>query len=1035
MAISRFRLGVACVVFFTLMNALSAAADVQPIAWRSAADVFVVKAPVDAARDARQLLAGEQSRRVIVRFDRPVSHAEREAMSAAGMRLLASLGSNAFFAHLDGPALNVDALSRVQSLRAVQPVEAAHKMHRMILDDAFPAWSIVGQTPATRNGARTEAEDVVAVCVLFHPDVDRAVARQIAAAHGAMIRSELRTINGMVLELPRSQAVPIAMRDEVQWVEPPMPALQELNAENREVTQANEAQEPPYNLDGSGVKVMVFDGGHALASHSDFGGRLTVRDNSNLSNHATHVSGTIGGDGTGSPNQHLRGMAPGVTIESYGFQWSGGGIFLYTNPGDIETDYDDALNVQGVTLANNSIGTNTATNGFPCSITGEYGLTSSVIDSIVRGGLGSPLRVVWANGNERQSTNCGNLYYTTAPPACAKNHLTVGALNADDNSVTSFTSWGPCNDGRLKPDVSAPGCKLGAGNGVVSTSSSGGYSTACGTSMACPTVTGLAALLLQDFRNHNQGDPDFLPSTMKALFVQTAMDLQNVGPDHQTGYGLVQVRDAIDFMRTDNFLEGQIVQGQMLTYIIHIDEATAASGAGIKATLAWDDFPASPNVTNVLVNDLDIIIVGPGEGGGVYYPWTLNPADPGAPAVRTVPDRVNNLEQVVVDSVTPGIWTVHVIGHNVPEGPQRFSLAAGPKLVRTLVRFPEGLPAIVPPGQPTPILVRVHSVNEDVVSGSPTFHYRVDRGDWAQVAMQSLGGELYQAVLPALACGMNFDYFFTAQGSISGVTSSPAQAPQQTYLAEVGVVQTLFADDFDEHLGWTVGAPDDDAVAGIWELADPVGTFVGGVPVQPSAPFVGLMCYITGQHPGGGAGANDVDFGKTTLFSPVFDVSKAIRATVSYQRWYSNSAGANPNVDVFQVDVSADGGQTWVNAETVGPAGPGTAGGWYYAKFDVNDLVPLTSQVQVRFVASDYDPQALVEAAIDRFRLRLFVCDDVMPACPGDLDANGQVDVLDLLALLGAWGPCAGCPADLNLDGTVDVQDLLILLGAWGACP
>ncbi|HRP63525.1 MAG TPA: hypothetical protein PK400_09555, partial [Phycisphaerales bacterium] len=86
-------------------------------------------------------------------------------------------------------------------------------------------------------------------------------------------------------------------------------------------------------------------------------------------------------------------------------------------------------------------------------------------------------------------------------------------------------------------------------------------------------------------------------------------------------------------------------------------------------------------------------------------------------------------------------------------------------------------------------------------------------------------------------------------------------------------------------------------------------------------------------------------------------------------------------------------------------------------------------------VASDYDPQALVEAAIDRFRLRLFVCEDVMPACPGDLDANGQVDVLDLLALLGAWGPCTGCPADLNLDGTVDVQDLLILLGAWGACP
>jgi hypothetical protein len=55
--------------------------------------------------------------------------------------------------------------------------------------------------------------------------------------------------------------------------------------------------------------------------------------------------------------------------------------------------------------------------------------------------------------------------------------------------------------------------------------------------------------------------------------------------------------------------------------------------------------------------------------------------------------------------------------------------------------------------------------------------------------------------------------------------------------------------------------------------------------------------------------------------------------------------------------------------------------------------------------------------------------------CPGDLNGDGAVDVLDLLVLLDAWGPCSGCAADLNGDGDVDVLDLLLLLDAWGPCP
>ena len=167
-------------------------------------------------------------------------------------------------------------------------------------------------------------------------------------------------------------------------------------------------------------------------------------------------------------------MAPAVDLVSYGFEVAGGLVqgFLYTDPGDIEADYTEAINLHGADLSNNSIGTNTAPNGFPCEWEGNYGATGALIDEIARGSLGNPFRIVWANGNERGSGACGSTYLTTAPPACAKNHITVGAMNSNDDSVTGFTSWGPCDDGRLKPDISGPGCESGGDSGVTSTNSS-----------------------------------------------------------------------------------------------------------------------------------------------------------------------------------------------------------------------------------------------------------------------------------------------------------------------------------------------------------------------------------------------------------------------------------------------------------------------------------------------------------------------------------------------------------------------------------
>ena len=138
---------------------------------------------------------------------------------------------------------------------------------------------------------------------------------------------------------------PLADEDAVQWIVPPLPALFEMNAENRQRVEADVVQASPYNLHGDGINVLVFDGGQVRATHVDLAGRIVPgpNDNTPQNDHATHVAGTIAGAGVADPL--LKGMAPAATIISYGFQPSGGGQpgFLYTDPGDLLADYTAAI--------------------------------------------------------------------------------------------------------------------------------------------------------------------------------------------------------------------------------------------------------------------------------------------------------------------------------------------------------------------------------------------------------------------------------------------------------------------------------------------------------------------------------------------------------------------------------------------------------------------------------------------------------------------------------------------------------------------
>jgi hypothetical protein len=429
--------------------------------------------------------------------------------------------------------------------------------------------------------------------------------------------------------------------------------------------------------------------------------------------HASMAAGTIAGDGT--LNSNFKGMAPAATLYTYSFFDDSEDCCEANNYADIA----DAL-TRSVDIANNSWGYA----GCADLPFGDYTTQARVFDRQVLGRndsgtrIGQPMVVVFSVGNERDGTETGNFdclsqtsgnfenYGTINQPKPAKNIITVGAVDSANDRMTSFSAWGPTSDGRIKPDIVAPGVHNGTQSSSVSTitncfgnpagnSNQQCYRTTADTntngsgtpwddryawfsmtSGAAAMVSGSAALFVEDFRASNAGrDP--LPSTVKAHFIHTARDLNdsttwyNAGPDYASGYGVLRVDAAVAQQRSKNWQEGTFDHGKLNTFFMEVP----VSLQEVKVTLAWDDAPAAPGSTSAaLVNDLDLIVTDP--SGNRHYPWTLNPATPSAAAVRRNEDHLNNVEMVQVDSgrVQAGRWKIEVRATSLPGGQQPYSV-------------------------------------------------------------------------------------------------------------------------------------------------------------------------------------------------------------------------------------------------------------------------------------------------------------------------------------------------------------------------
>ncbi|MFH1107873.1 MAG: S8 family serine peptidase [Planctomycetota bacterium] len=335
--------------------------------------------------------------------------------------------------------------------------------------------------------------------------------------------------------------------------------------------------------------------------------------------------------------------------------------------------------------------------------------------------------------------------------------------------------------------------------------------------------------------------------------------------------------------------------------------------------------------------------------------------------------------------------------------------------------YVDPLPTTIQPDTPTTFSIRIADAAQRVVPTSAALSYRTATAGFAAPSpLRPLGGGLFEVELPAAPCETTIEYYLSATGDGGGVVTDPLDAPANLHTTRAIRYQALFDDDFDSDLGWetvTEGA----GTTGAWTRAIPVGT--SAQPAYDYSTDYGRYCFVTGQHFGGdNPGSNDVDGGPVRLISPVIPLP-AGDAEVAYSRWFYTYTAPEPP-DMLTVEMSRDGGASWVVVETVN-----TAQGWTTYSFRLSEFPDAVgNQLRIRFTTSDilFPGDSLTEAAVDEFHVRAIECSSVR----GDADGDGDVDLADLARLPGCWkgpitafdDPACG-PFDFDSDRHIDLRD------------
>ena len=448
------------------------------------------------------------------------------------------------------------------------------------------------------------------------------------------------------------------------------------------------------SLNGSSAsvkgKIAIWDEAKPRPTHVELTGRVTQKDNaSTISDHSTHVSGTMIAAGVNSlakgmafaqqqlqaydynnDNSEMMGAASGLLVSNHSYGFNAGWLFdtdfnrwefwgNYNDTADYKFGYYDANTQYWDSISYNAP---------------EYLIVKAAGNNRGETGpaVGQPYwrynqAGVMASAGNRPAGISNNDGFDCLPTtSCAKDILTIGAVNPIPGGYTSvsdvvmsdFSSWGPTDDGRIKPDVVADGVNVLSCIGTSNTA----YDTYSGTSMATPAATG-SLLLLQEYYAKLHGGAFMRSATLKGIAIHTADEAGPAdGPDFTFGWGLLDIKKAAALITSDtSVVRDQRIYENTLgnsagnnTFTINV----VASGSGpLIATISWTDLPGTPvttnllnNKTKMLVNDLDLRIT---SGTTTWQPYVLDPTHPGN-AATTGDDAINNVEKIVVSNAVPG---------------------------------------------------------------------------------------------------------------------------------------------------------------------------------------------------------------------------------------------------------------------------------------------------------------------------------------------------------------------------------------------
>lgn len=609
----------------------------------------------------------------LVQFTDRFDPAWRDPLRAQRVRLLRYVPDDAFVARFDN--VRLAAVRALPFVHWVCEYRAEHKIHASLRETA-------GAPPAGLRAAASERE----VSVLLSPDATAqeivqaqqffsSVAQQSESRFGAILRGRVRA--GRVVDLARSP--------QVLWIEP-WSRVRLFDAVATGIVAGNAVSNRPVphllGFTGTGVKVAVADSGLCLGTtndlHPDFVGRVTnfffygsLTDAADRHGHGTHVTGIVAGDGAAGETDengwlYGLGVAPraGVVVQR-----------IFNELGQLEAPSNEQLTrdaVQaGAEIGSNSWGTDSQ---------GQYDLNAQEFDALVRDADAStpgeqPYVIEFSAGN------AGPARQTIGSPAVAKNVIATGASqssrtdglvhNGGPEAMANFSSRGPCEDGRIKPDLVAPGTWIASARSPLAPDFnawariSDEYIYDGGTSQSGAHVSGAAAVLIQWFRE-TQAMSKPSPALVKAALINSAVNLaESAGtapaPNMDEGWGRLNLTDIFTGSRRYEFLDQTVLLTNGQVYERRVIVADA--GRPLKITLAYTDVPGLPAAIPALVNDLDLELVGP---DGTVYRGNQFDAGGSVPNAGSS-DARNNVEGVCIAQPRPGDYLLRVRARNVAQ--------------------------------------------------------------------------------------------------------------------------------------------------------------------------------------------------------------------------------------------------------------------------------------------------------------------------------------------------------------------------------